>query len=704
MKIARNQRVDNGASARADPRMREVLCRLTQQIRNPDTSVWPCELADIVFMLGKLQMQDQEVSELLRMVAESAKHCVEHFTPQDMAGIVWGFASLGFRNETLMSLIAAEVVNKASTFDQRQVSITAWAFAKCGLWNQQLASSIVGECLAKISSFSAQSLSHLSWALSQWGTRSDELMTAIADESRKKISEFTPAPLAMTAWSFASLQQKDTALLTAISREAVRTMDRFETRDLAHLAWAFANLRVQDAPLFDAMAAELQRTIRGTQPPELANIAWAFSKNNFAHEALMTTIAGEAVLQIEHFKPAEVAMLTWAFAVAGLQHKELMTQIGIIVARRVETFTAPQLSHIAWAFGALALRHSEFLQVLSQHVQSHMGAFRAQGLSNIAWAFAMVTFRDEPLLLRAAPCIARDAAELRPLALARCAWAYRVLTVQSPALFETIAAESMAKVDDFPTKALVKLVDSMYLSSARFATGPHNGLEAALATRMADVAGTLRRAAGGLAGSMAGGAAAAEAYAVQVREHGLVDCGIVGTPVLMAHLGVALPGAAFMKRCRSQAPSWASLCPSGRGEGDTSRPGSTSQGREEYAAAELSVTVGEQQLETWAVRHTAQHDLLEASASHLLLAVDLPSRPGQSEALYLALAEHCAGLARAGVDLGDADARAEVRGVCRVLSTLLPSLSGVGTLCQFAALFPNVSLEFAEQVGTLGDS
>lgn len=529
-------------------------------------------------------------------------------------------------------------------------------------------------------------------------------MSAIAEESQKKIAEFTPAPLAMTAWSFASLQLKNTGLLAAISNEAARNISQFQTRDLAHLAWAFANLRIQDSGLFNAMAEELQRNIKGTQPPELANIAWAFSKNNLSHEALMSAIAGEAVSQIHLFKPAEVAMLTWAFAVAGLQNKELMTQIGILVAKRVDTFTAPQLSHIAWAFGALSLRHSEFLQALSLHVHANVSAFKAQGLSNIAWAFAMVTFRDEALLLRVAPCIARDAAELRPLALARCAWAYRVLTVQSPELFAAVSAEAMLKVDDFPTKALVKLVDSMYVSPA---AGQRSSLEATLAVRMADLALGLRVAlasAGSQGEPGAWSANAAGAYATQLQSHGLVDCGIVGTPVLLAQLGIGLPSAAFVKRCRSRSrsfgtgPADAAPADGGNPEG----PEAALRGsRREYTVAELKVAIGEQDFETWAVQHAGQQQ--SETAGQWLHAADLPGRPGRAETTYLALSELCARLSQS-TDLSSAETRAEVKGAARVLSTLVPGLSSIGALWQFSSLFPNVSLEFAEQVGTVVDS
>jgi len=678
------------ASARSDPKLRDVLTRLYSQLHASDLSIWPRELSDIAFALGKLQMNDTVVVELLKRIAEIAKYQADQFTPHDMACIVFGFASLGVRNESLMSVIAAEVVNKIQGFDQRQLSNTAWAFAKCGLWNEQLVSAIAAECLVKISTFTVQSLSHISWAMAQWGTRKDDLMNAIAEESQRKASEFAPAPLAMTAWSFASLQLKSVSLMSSISAEAAGKIALFKTQDLAHLAWAFANLRVQDQALFLVIAGEVQRNVNGMLPSELANIAWAFSKNNFTNESLMNCIAGEAVVQISNFKSAEVAMLTWAFAVAGMQNKPLMTEIGVQVAKRIDRFSAPQLSHIAWAFGALSLRHGELLQSLSTHVHNSIRVYKAQGLSNIAWAFAMVTFRDEELLLRVAPEIARDVAELRPLALARCAWAYRVLAVQSSELALAISSEALKKVDDFPTKALVKLIDSAYIGPA---AKEHFLLEKALAQRTEQVSNFLKST---WTANEPRPTPNVEEYTAQMLNFSVLDCGIVGTPLLLSQLEIELPSREFIRRCFAR--EWTKLAQE-----------SPQRGHKEFTVAEIKVTAMDKTLHDWVVRYVndaadqesggLRHgaDGLREDMARWLVAVDLPGRNGRAETTYMVLSELCTRIFSLGVEPSSVDACKSVGGNVQLLSTVLPCVSSIGALHQFATRFPNIVLEFSEQ-------
>jgi len=747
MKLAKND-----LKARQDPKLRDVLSGVSHLLSNKtDPPFCPKDIADLAFALGKLQITDQCCMNLLKQIAETAKLRVENFTPHDMSNIVWGFASLGVRNESLMSVIAAEVVNKITGFDQRQLANTAWAFAKCGLWNEQLVNSIANECFEKIGSFTAQSLSHISWAMAQWGTRKEDLMDSIALETQRKITDFAPSSLAMTAWSFASLQLKCIPLMQAISHEAVGKITHFKTQDLAHLAWAFANVRIQDTELFNAMAAEIQKNIKGTLPPELSNIAWAFSKNNYAHEALMESIAQEAVLQIRQFKAAEIAMLTWAFAVAALQNKHLMTEIGQQVAKRIEKFTAPQLSHIAWAFGALSLRHSDFLSALSQHLCGDVSAFKGQSLANIAWAFAMVGYHNMQLLVLIAPSIANDVGDLRPLALARCAWAYRTLQVPAPDLMRALAKEALRKVNDFSTKALLKFVDSVCLCASVEET---SRLEECVAMRIREISeffikahGTPDRPA----------RPPIQEYSDALRDKGIADAGVFGTPLLLSELGIEMPGIKWVQKSRRQ--PWLYDNPE-RAEGNLdsfprrlNKGGPHNSGFNHYTAAEVDVCVVQEAFHKWFVRYSdekavkiqaskpekprlvnkrlpradtvpkdnSSDDAREAASigskdqmpnPHgasadpeigLYIPTDAGGKITSGDLTGLVLAEIYDEFCRRGCSPANVESRSAVTGSVRMVASSVPCLAVIGGLRQFLVTFPNITLEFYEQAGLVED-
>jgi len=703
-------KLENGKAARNNPRMKEVLSQLYGQLYADNVSIWPRELADLALAMGELQVQDQVATEVLKRVAELAERQVDSFTPHDIAGIVRGFASLGMRTESLMSVIAAEVVRKIDGFDQRQLSNTAWAFAKSGLWNEQLVGAIAAGCLSKISTFTAQSLSQISWAMAQWRTRKDDLMNGIVSELQRKTSDFAPAPLAMIAWSFASLQLKSLTLMTAISAEAGQKIADFKTQDLAHLAWAFANLRVQDQALFNIVADRFQRDIKSALPPELANTAWAFSKNNFSHEPLMNAIAGEAIVQMRYLKPLEVATLAWAFAVARHQHRHLMTEIGGQVAKRIDKFQAPQLSHIAWAFGALALKHQDFLCALSAHVHRSMAVFKAETLSGIAWGFAMVRFRDEHLLRRMATDIARDIGDLRPLALARCAWAYRLLLGRSPELMTALVGESVRKLDTLPTKTVVNLVDSLYASPP--VAMQTTKLEKALAARIEKVSTFFKQA--WPVGTLP--SITVEQYSSQLSSFGLLDCGIVGTPLLLGQLGIDVPSRSFLQECRTPGRMRSSGLPLPQQQqlllqqqhidfqqSSGGRAEHLSEPNRELTLGRLDIKIMDEKVQDWVIIQAgtvtpAIADSSSEEAAQWLFVADLPGRRGLQETTCLVLSETCSRIFALGIDSDSMESCSSVEGSIQLLSTVVPCLSTVGVLWQFKARFPSVSLTFVEQI------
>lgn len=686
--MSKFMRIDQARTMRNDLRIRDMLQRLNRDLRDPAVNVWPKNLADVSVALGKLQFNEPVVIELLETVADIAKHRMDRFTPHDMTCIAWGFASLSVRNEPLMSVLAAEVVNKIRTFDQRHLSNTAWAFAKCGLWNAQLVQLITEESLVKISTFTANSLGHISWAMAHWGARNSTMMDAIAQEVQAKISDFSPMPLAMTAWSFSSLQIRNAQLFEVISQDTIAKISDCTTQDLAHLAWAYANLLIHDPVLFSVMASEIERTIEGAQPPQLANIAWAYSKVDIKAEPCMVAVADVAVHQIRDFKPAELAMLTWAFAVAGVRVKPLMQEIGTQVSQRIDTYTPSQLSNIAWAFGSLLLRHCVFLQTLSAHMETSFSAFKAQGLTNIVWAFAMVSYHDEPLLRRTAPRIARDAAELRPFPLARCAWAYQLFGVPNPQVLAAISVEAIKKLDKFPTKALMKLVDSLYVSPAAMEL---RRLERALEARVAQVALVLRQT-WDPATIFPG--REPENYSRTLQSFGHVDCGVVGTPMLLSQLHVGVPGRDFMLQVRTR--SWvADIRDSHSHRWDLSS--------RKYAVARADICFEDQSLNTWLTSLACHSMGADVAKKQWLVAVDfLPSRPARLECAFVVLSDLCTRIFAMGVDPGSLEARSRVAGSVQMHSNVIPCLSTIGAIHQFNMLFQGVAVYFAEQVTDAG--
>eukprot|EP00928_Gymnodinium_smaydae_P098472 TRINITY_DN9162_c4_g1_i1.p1 TRINITY_DN9162_c4_g1~~TRINITY_DN9162_c4_g1_i1.p1 ORF type:complete len:989 (-),score=122.07 TRINITY_DN9162_c4_g1_i1:213-3179(-) len=679
---------DKWHAVRSDPRTANVIQSFPLMLQRHGDQVQPQQLVDFAFAIGKVQLSDQTVKGLLFNIAEVAKHRMDSFTPRDISGIVWRFVSLVVRPHDFMSLIAAEIVKKRRDFDPTQLATTAWAFAKCGLWNKHLANAIADECLEKIEVFYAKSLSHMAWAMALWGTRKDDLMNAIAIQVEGKIQDLTMTPLSMIAWSFASLQVQNPRLMAAISKEAQR-IRVFKAQDIAHLAWAFAKLSVQDNELFDLLSVEFRHLTTNAQPPVLAKTAWAFSKANVIDQELQAAIAIECVKQITKFKPGEITMLSWAFASTGEQHHQLMAEIGSQAVSKIRYYSPTQLSHIAWAFGALALRHEEFFKAIADLVTKKVALFSSGGLSDITWACAMIMYRDERMLRLAASQISKDIGVLRPLALTRCAWAYKALSVHSFQLLSAISEEAMRKLQDFPTKALVKLVDDSYAK-------PAPELEEAVLVRTRKIASLMQKAWVNRA-SLTG--TAMQMHGQDFKRLGVRDLGKVGTPLLLHLLNFDVPERSFMRWCFQQ--PW--LDHVLQEQGKDTNDASASANAVTAARYELAFHGKTAKDHVYADSNGVDEEEMSMKSLQLLTWVDALDNSGGGVSMYRVLAELCTITASLDVDLQDEDACSEVTGSVQMLSSFVPCLASLGCLLQFTIIFPNVSVQFCELISEPSD-
>jgi len=471
------------------------------------------------------------------------------------------------------------------------------------------------------------------------------------------------------------------------------------------------------------MADEVQRKIKNFQPSNLANMAWAFSRNNFPNEKLIQAIASEAAEQVDAFKPSEVSMLTWSFAVVGFMDKNLMAELGAKAARSIGEFTGQQLSHMAWCFGVLSLRHSEFLEALAKDVYTSPDKFKAQHLTNIAWAFAMVRVRDAKLLKHVAPTIIPNVDELKSTALVRCAWGYRALLVTCPDLISAVAQQAWSKSDDFSTKSLVKLVDSIHTYPA---VNEYHKLKDHLESKTAELAKFLTTT---WCSAESFTIANAEAYQEQLQALQIPHCGAVGTAMLLRQMDFDLPDRNFVRRVRSRA--WRSQ------DIDTDRSNRErdEESNKDFAVAEFEFKLGDKTSSGWVVRYqgdappgrrsVAQEDEQgrpvaskdaegndearsedgegeEASGSAPwpwpVFVSLMPGKNGADEPIHQVIKELCNRISRMGVQNSIADERSNVEGVARLFTNMVPCLACAGSLQQFRILFPEVTLELAEQM------
>jgi len=668
------------------PNVFDDLFQTLQDVASNETeegkvrSVTADQLADLAFQLGQLQLQPGQQAALQRVmqaIADIAKYKTDELQSRGLSRIVWGFAGAAARNDSLMSVVAAEVVNKIRGFNHEELARTAWAFAKCGLWNEQLATCLTRECMDKIEYFTPESLSSLSWALAQWGTHEEQLLSAIAQALLRQKDNFEPANMAMVTWALSTLKYKNEPLMKAITCESISQMSLFTNQDLAHIAWAFSNLRVQDRNFYLAISHQVQRNA-AMQPSEIANVAWAFAKNHMADQPVMRLLADQAEPQIGSFKAAEITMLTWAFAVAGQPHVGLLSEIGSKVAKRAEKFSASQLAHVTWAFGALSLRQADLCERVARVFEQNQNTFTAQGLTQIVWGFARVKYRDRCFMDAAASHIINGISDLKPLALWRCVWAYNTLLVSNAGLRKAILVEAAKpkKLNEFSLKGLARLVESCKVGHK---TSEQQCLEESLKQRLVPAAQGLESLFPDFNSLHDGNQ---EAFSsLQNQNIGTSDLPACATKLILDELAFGTPPWSFISRCLQEVH--------GRRIADG-------------VFIDVEVEVLQDMASKGELKKTILRPLGEANPedesmkAQRLLVANVFGSTVESEALFLALSDACASIYTT-LRLTPTERHCQaVCGSLRILLSQVPSFSSISLLLQMRRRFPNVRVEFVE--------
>merc|ERR1712039_870025 len=148
----------------------------------------------------------------------------------------------------------------------------------------------------------------------------------------------------------------------------------------------------------------------------------------------------------------------------------------------------------------------------------------------------------------------------------------------------------MKKADEFPTKALVKLFDSLYSSPV---PKDHGHLHGVLAGRTTDVASLIQEY---WKPSRPFNDFNIDDYSKELHAFNFAECGIVGTPLLLSQLNIDLPSGSFMRRCRQRG-----FHKNPKDDASVQAPDDAS--RVEYTAAEIRLTVADRSIDECLVRY-----------------------------------------------------------------------------------------------------
>ncbi len=161
-----------------------------------------------------------------------------------------------------LSVLNRTLQERIGELDGRNVANAVWAIATIGLKDEKLLTALSRRAVEKAKYFSPRDVALSSWGFAALGFRDEALFRAISRRAQVKMDHLSGRDIANTAWAFATLGIKDDALFRALSNRATQTRPDSLPRDVANTAWA---LSLNNADLVPKVCSESDLQVECSQ-------------------------------------------------------------------------------------------------------------------------------------------------------------------------------------------------------------------------------------------------------------------------------------------------------------------------------------------------------------------------------------------------------------------------------------------------------
>ncbi|EDO08510.1 hypothetical protein BBOV_III009540 [Babesia bovis T2Bo] len=254
--------------------MDSLLVTMQKHVKELGTS----ELASSLFAVSKLATMSTAGIDLRDMLLGTVQEKVTHFrTPLDITCVATALARLNVRNPVIFSQLSAAVLAVIDDFAMQQLCGIAWAYASLGFSDKALFRKIRLIIESKASGTNIGDVVHLTWALSKLREADHELfLCTVSPLVRSHIAHLRCRDISTIAWAYLNADIEDTDLFEDLASALLHHVDEMTTRDISAAVAAFAHMAEEHKTLFKKMRNRAQLMLNEFTPLQLAKITRGF--------------------------------------------------------------------------------------------------------------------------------------------------------------------------------------------------------------------------------------------------------------------------------------------------------------------------------------------------------------------------------------------------------------------------------------------
>mmetsp|Transcript_29229 Transcript_29229/g.58804 ORF Transcript_29229/g.58804 Transcript_29229/m.58804 type:complete len:1061 (+) Transcript_29229:47-3229(+) len=397
-------------------------------------------------------------------VAKISIFQVKSLAPQNMANILWAYATTEQSHPALFDAIAQEAAPRLKEFSPKQLANLAWALSKYPppQSKDHIFDRIASEVVHRgLESFTNQGLTMIAHSFATVGhTSHDEFWSTVEGAAADRAPQFGHLECVQMAWSFATIDRPSDELFCRIERVAISNTRAFNSQGLSNLSWAFSTLGYDSLPIFQAIADSSMRKMNEFKPTEKAMLVLSFSRISHPFQSLFDKVASRSVSELKSFGSLDLfnIVVSYSKADASKRNKKLLKAIADEIVSRPSSLSPKMLVGIAWSYANEGFRDPKLFNFISKECLGYCASFDSQEIASLAWSFVSVGCRDRLLLQSLSEKSDDRWEEFGAQPLANMAWAYATAEEDRPSLFEGIADSAIAIQNDFTSQGVSNLL------------------------------------------------------------------------------------------------------------------------------------------------------------------------------------------------------------------------------------------------------
>eukprot|EP00986_Skeletonema_menzelii_P021150 scaffold33403_cov148-Skeletonema_menzelii.AAC.3 len=389
---------------------------------------------------------------------------VNSLAPQNMANILWAYATSEQPHPELFNAIAQEAAPRLKEFSSKQLANLAWALSKYPPTesNDYIFDRIATEVVDRgMESFTNQGLTMVAHSFATVGhTSHGDFWNTIERAAVDRASQFGHLECAQMAWSFATIGRSSDELFRHIERVAISNIRAFNSQGLSNLAWAFSMLGYDSLSIFEAIAKSSMNKMSDFKPAEKAMLVLSFSRISHPFQSLFDQVASQSIFELKSFGSLDLfnMVLSYSKADASRRNKKLLKAIADEIVCRPSSLSPKMLVGIAWSYANEGFRDPKLFSFISQECLGYCDSLDSQEIASLAWSFVSVGCRDRLLLQTLAEKSDTKWEEFDAQPLANMAWAFATAEEDKPSLFEGIADSAITIKNNFTSQGVSNLL------------------------------------------------------------------------------------------------------------------------------------------------------------------------------------------------------------------------------------------------------